>query len=257
MNFTVHVTGVPHGCEGGEQSWDAQQQSTCPTRISNHRTDYYANFSMMLWNGDDDNDGVPNSWDLFPLDANETKDSDGDGVGDNADAFPNDANETADTDGDGVGDNADQCPASEEGVTVDKNGCVVTTDSDGDGVIDGEDQCPDENASLLDEDGDGCLDDEDGDGVLDSDDACPLTELDETVDETGCSEGQLSVMDDDNDGVSTSTTSVQIPLRMSAWTPRVVQRKFQFRMVAHPLSWIPFSQAIATLSQRPSESVRF
>ena len=77
-----------------------------------------------------------------------------------------------------------------------------STDSDGDGVIDGEDQCPDENASLLDEDGDGCLDDEDGDGVLDSDDACPLTELDETVDETGCSEGQLSVMDDDNDGVS-------------------------------------------------------
>ena len=202
VNFTVHVTGVPHGCEGGEQSWDAQQQSTCPTRISNHRTDYYANFSMMLWNGDDDNDGVPNSWDLFPLDANETQDSDGDGVGDNADAFPNDANETADTDGDGVGDNADQCPGSEEGATVDENGCVVTTDSDGDGVIDGEDQCPDENASLLDEDGDGCLDDEDGDGVLDSDDGCPLTELDETVDETGCSEGQLSVLDDDNDGVS-------------------------------------------------------
>ena len=202
VNFTVHVTGVPLGCEGGEQSWDAQQQSSCPTRISNHRTDYYGNFSMMLWNGDDDNDGVPNSWDLFPLDANETKDSDGDGVGDNADAFPNNANETADTDGDGVGDNADQCPASEESVAVDENGCVVITDSDGDGVIDGEDQCPDENASLLDEDRDGCLDDEDGDGVLDSDDACPFTELDETVDETGCSEGQLSVLDDDNDGVS-------------------------------------------------------
>ena len=202
VNFTVHVTGVPHGCEGGEQNWDAQQQSSCPSRIANHRTDYYANFSMMLWNGDDDNDGVPNSWDLFPLDANETKDSDGDGVGDNADAFPNDANETADTDGDGVGDNADQCPGSEEGVTVDENGCAIITDSDGDGVLDSEDQCPDENASLLDEDGDGCLDDEDGDGVLDSDDACPLTELDETVDETGCSEGQLSVLDDDNDGVA-------------------------------------------------------
>jgi len=202
INFTVYVTGVPHGCEAGEQYWDAQQQSSCPTRIANHRTDYYANFSMMLWNGDDDNDGVPNSWDLFPLDANETKDSDGDGVGDNADAFPNDANETADTDGDGVGDNADQCPGSEEGVTVDENGCVVITDSDGDGVIDGDDLCPDENASLLDEDEDGCLDDEDGDGILDSDDACPLTELDETVDETGCSEGQLSVLDEDNDGVS-------------------------------------------------------
>ena len=257
VNFTVHVTGVPHGCEGGEQSWDAQQQSSCPTRISNHRTDYYANFSMMLWNGDDDNDGVPNSWDLFPLDANETKDSDGDGVGDNADAFPNDANETADTDGDGVGDNADQCPASEEGVTVDESGCVVTTDLDGDGVIDGEDQCPDENASLLDEDGDGCLDDEDGDGVLDSDDACPLTELDETVDETGCSEGQLSVLDDDNDGVSNLNdlcpdTASNVSVDATGCAEEVsVQDGGSSSFLDS------FFSGDSTLSQRPSESVRF
>ena len=202
VNFTVHVTGLPHGCEGGAQYWDAVQQSSCPSKVANHRTDYYANFSMMLWNGDDDNDGVPNSWDLFPSDANESKDSDGDGVGDNADAFPNDANETADTDGDGVGDNADQCPGSQAGVTIDENGCVITTDSDGDGVVDAADQCPDENASLLDDNGDGCLDDEDGDGVLDSDDACPFTELEEPVNESGCSDGQLSVLDSDADGVS-------------------------------------------------------
>ena len=44
VNFTVHVTGVPHGCEGGEQSWDAQQRSTCPTRISNHRDRLLCNF---------------------------------------------------------------------------------------------------------------------------------------------------------------------------------------------------------------------
>ena len=202
VNFTVHVTGQPHGCEGGAEYWDAVQQSSCPSKVANHRTNYYANFSMMLWNGDDDNDGVPNSWDLFPSDANESKDSDGDGVGDNADAFPNDANETMDTDADGVGDNADQCPGSEEGVTVDENGCVVTTDSDGDGVVDGVDQCPEENASSLDDNGDGCLDDEDADGVLDSNDTCPLTGLEETVDENGCSEGQLSVLDTDADGVS-------------------------------------------------------
>ena len=202
VNFTVHVTGQPHGCEGGAEYWDAVQQSSCPSKVANHRTNYYANFSMMLWNGDDDNDGVPNSWDLFPSDANESKDSDGDGVGDNADAFPNDANETMDTDADGVGDNADQCPGSEEGVTVDENGCVVTTDSDGDGVIDSADLCPDENASSLDDNGDGCLDDEDADGVLDSNDTCPMTGPEETVNENGCSEGQLSVLDNDADGVS-------------------------------------------------------
>ena len=56
---------------------------------------------------DDDNDGVLDVDDDFPLDPNESKDSDGDGVGDNADAFPNDPNETKDSDGDGVGDNSD------------------------------------------------------------------------------------------------------------------------------------------------------
>ena len=58
---------------------------------------------------DSDGDGVADSSDAFPNDANETADTDGDGVGDNGDAFPDDANETADTDGDGVGDNGDNC----------------------------------------------------------------------------------------------------------------------------------------------------
>ena len=82
VNFTVHVTGMPHGCEGLEEWWDEEQQVVCPDKVANHRTDYYQNFSMMLWNGDDDGDGVPNSWDFFPTDANESKDSDGDSVGD-------------------------------------------------------------------------------------------------------------------------------------------------------------------------------
>ena len=56
---------------------------------------------------DSDGDGVADSQDAFPNDANESKDSDGDGVGDNSDAFPNDASEHMDSDGDGIGDNAD------------------------------------------------------------------------------------------------------------------------------------------------------
>jgi hypothetical protein len=70
---------------------------------------------------DDDNDGVRDSADAFPLDPTETSDLDGDGVGDNADidddgdgapdlldAFPIDPAETTDSDLDGVGDNADR-----------------------------------------------------------------------------------------------------------------------------------------------------
>ena len=37
---------------------------------------------------DDDNDGVLDSTDLFPVDATETKDSDGDGVGITETHFP-------------------------------------------------------------------------------------------------------------------------------------------------------------------------
>ena len=69
---------------------------------------------------DDDNDGLVDDFDAFPLDPDETVDTDGDGTGDNADAdddndgvddaddaFPLDPDESADTDGDGIGDNAD------------------------------------------------------------------------------------------------------------------------------------------------------
>ena len=40
---------------------------------------------------DDDNDGVDDTADAFPLDASEQLDSDGDGFGDNRDAFPDDS----------------------------------------------------------------------------------------------------------------------------------------------------------------------
>ena len=149
-----------------------------------------------------DGDGVGDNADAFPNDASETLDSDGDGVGDNADAFPNNANETADSDGDGVGDNQDECPDSEQGASVENNGCLDNTDSDGDGIADRLDSCPSENASALDTDSDGCLDDEDADGVIDSEDVCPSTASGENVSQTGCSDVQLSLLDTDGDGVS-------------------------------------------------------
>ncbi|SVD69744.1 uncharacterized protein METZ01_LOCUS422598, partial [marine metagenome] len=103
----------------------------------------FSDFSDYDWDGeadildtDDDNDGINDDDDLFPLDETEWEDSDGDGTGNNADMdddndgvidteddLPLDASETLDTDGDGTGNNAD-------------------TDDDGDGVLDGDDPYP-------------------------------------------------------------------------------------------------------------------
>jgi subtilisin len=100
---------------------------------------------------DDDNDGVPDTSDDFPLDPTETTDTDGDGVGDNADAFPDDPDETTDTDGDGVGDNADDFP----------NDPTETKDSDGDGVGDNADVFPNDPTETVDTDGDSIGDNSD------------------------------------------------------------------------------------------------
>ncbi len=128
---------------------------------------------------DDDNDGVLDRDDAFPLNSTEWLDTDGDGVGDNADAFPQDYREQFDTDGDGVGNNADD-------------------DDDGDGVADGEDVYP------LDTDNDGTDNredpDDDGDGVLDGEDDLPIDPT-ESVDTDADGIGNNADDDDDNDGV--------------------------------------------------------
>ena len=105
---------------------------------------------------DDDNDGVVDNEDAFPLDSAESVDTDSDGVGNNADqdddgdgvvdsldAFPLDPSETMDTDLDGIGNNAD-------------------TDDDNDGVLDSVDFYPldasKSNEQLLDIDGNNQVD---------------------------------------------------------------------------------------------------
>lgn len=88
---------------------------------------------------DDDNDGLSDQYDIFPLDAAEQVDSDGDGVGDNGDAFPLDITETLDTDSDGTGNNSD-------------------SDDDGDGVDDTNDVYPLESLYSADSDDDGMPD---------------------------------------------------------------------------------------------------
>ncbi len=102
---------------------------------------------------DSDGDGVPDSRDKCPTEAEDADDfNDSDGCPD------------PDNDGDGIIDGQDQCPNS----VGDKahGGCA---DADGDGVPDGQDLCPDKAGPA---DYDGCPD-ADGDEVPDNVDRCP------------------------------------------------------------------------------------
>ena len=146
---------------------------------------------------DDDNDGILDINDAFPLDPTEDIDTDGDGVGDNADddddgdgysdlmdAFPLDSSEWLDTDGDVIGDNTD-------------------TDDDNDGSLDIDDAFPLDPSDDTDTDGDGVGDkadeDDEGDGVSDAMDAFPLNPA-EWIDTDGDGMGDNADSDDDDDG---------------------------------------------------------
>ena len=150
---------------------------------------------------DDDNDGVPDESDAFPLDVEEFLDTDSDGIGNNADldddndlvvdtvdAFPLDDSESKDTDGDLIGNNTD-------------------TDDDNDGVLDTSDAFPEDASEYLDTDGDGignnADDDDDNDLVLDSQDTFPLDDS-ETIDTDADGIGNNTDADDDGDGVEDS-----------------------------------------------------
>ena len=115
---------------------------------------------------DDDNDGVVDTIDMFPLLATEQYDFDSDGIGNNADpdddndgiedafdALPNDPSEYLDTDIDGIGNNLD---VDDDGVAdvidtfpLDPN---ESSDSDGDGVGDNADFFPNSAEYSLDSD---------------------------------------------------------------------------------------------------------
>jgi hypothetical protein len=156
---------------------------------------------------DDDNDGVLDLDDAFPLNPNEHRDHDGDGIGDNADpdddndgtpdvgdAFPLDPNEQSDGDNDGIGDNAD-------------------LDDDNDGFPDTVDAFPFDPNEHLDTDGDGignnADEDDDNDGTPDANDAFPLNP-NESIDTDRDGIGNNADTDDDNDGVQ--DTSDAFPL---------------------------------------------
>ena len=128
---------------------------------------------------DDDNDGILDVDDEYPLDTDNDGednvvdiDDDGDGTVDAEDAFPYNPDEQFDTDSDGIGDNAD-------------------TDDDNDGYLDGDDAFPLDASEWV---------DTDGDGFGDNGDAFP-EDSEEWVDTDNDGTGNNADTDDDNDGV--------------------------------------------------------
>jgi len=143
---------------------------------------------------DNDNDGVLNEKDAFPLDPKEQYDTDGDSKGDNADedddndgvpdtldGMPLDPNETLDTDKDGIGNNADTdddgdklSDAEELQIGTDP----INPDTDGDSMNDKTDAFPLDPKEQLDTDKDGIGNNadpnDDNDSFPDTSDPFPL-----------------------------------------------------------------------------------
>jgi Leucine-rich repeat (LRR) protein len=157
---------------------------------------------------DDDNDGVKDVDDTFPLDATESSDLDGDSIGDNVDTdidgdnvlnindlFPYDALESIDTDGDGIGDFRDE---DDDGDSLNdaaealRGTDPLKSDTDGDGVFDNVDALPlDANERF----------DTDKDSVGNNTDNCPLVRNTFQTNSDVDAFGDACDTDDDNDGV--------------------------------------------------------
>nr|MCW1952636.1 gliding motility-associated C-terminal domain-containing protein [Flavobacteriia bacterium] len=154
------------------------------------------------FDNDNDNDGVQDNNDAFPLDPSEWSDTDSDGIGNNADT---------DDDGDGFSDldelSCDTNPldAGDTPADLDNDGIpnCLDTDRDGDGCLNTQDVFPDDPTECEDTDGDGMGDnfevDKDGDGILDVDDAFPL-DPNESKDSDADGIGDNADTDDNNDG---------------------------------------------------------
>ncbi len=152
---------------------------------------------------DQDNDGVADTEDNCPADANaDQANFDNDGQGDVCDP---------DDDGDGVNDISDNCPvtpnAAQANLDGDEQGDVCDLDDDGDSVNDTADNCPlnaNPDQADLDNDGQGdvCDPDDDGDGANDIGDNCPVNANPDQADLDGDGFGDVCDPDDDGDGVN-------------------------------------------------------
>lgn len=149
---------------------------------------------------DDDNDGVADTSDVFPLNATEWADTDGDGIGDNSDPTPN-----GDTDNDGIDNLSDNCllvaNTNQADMDGDNMGDACDDDIDGDGVLNGSDAFPLDATESV---------DVDNDGVGDNADNCPSISNADQLNTDGDSEGNACDSDDDNDGVADASDAFPV-----------------------------------------------
>ena len=172
---------------------------------------------------DDDNDGIADADDAFPLNASESLDSDGDGIGDEQDP---------DADNDGILDTVDNClytpNADQLDTDADGTGNACDTDDDGDGFSDADEiTCGSDPllASSLpaDADSDGipdCIDtDDDNDGYLDTDEiTCGSDPLDATSKPLDTdADGTPNCIDTDDDNDSYLDVNDAFPLDAIEW----------------------------------------
>jgi len=161
-----------------------------PVALRRYRTDTDSDGFVDVVDADDDNDGVADSLDAFPLDPSESVDTDGDGIGNNTDtdddgdgvadsldALPLDPSESVDTDSDGIGNNSDLDDDNDGLTDADENSTYGTNlllaDTDGDGIADGDEFTLWGTNWNADPDSDGIINlldaDSDGDGLNDGD----------------------------------------------------------------------------------------
>ena len=115
--FDVDNDDIESDSDGdGYADWEETEDGTSPLSrlVSPLPNDFDLDNRCNAHDTDDDNDGVLDTLDIFPLDQTEWADADGDGIGDNADP---------DDDNDGVEDSYDACPNTAPGTAVDINGC--------------------------------------------------------------------------------------------------------------------------------------
>lgn len=116
--YAGDVTATGSGPLDADGDGVTDAADNCPAAANADQLDTDADGAGDTCDADDDNDGVADGDDAFPLDPSETQDTDGDGTGNNADT---------DDDGDTVADAADNCPLAANGDQA---------DSDGDGIGD-------------------------------------------------------------------------------------------------------------------------
>lgn len=174
----------------------------------------FAGLAYVSEKSDSDADGVADSADQCPTDAEDTDgvedsdgcpdlDNDGDALPDTADKCPNEAEDLdgfedadgcpdRDNDKDGIPDVQDRCKGEPENLNgfQDDDGCPDVKDTDLDGVPDADDKClQDKEDTDGFQDTDGCPDlDNDGDGVPDTSDECvdQAEDMNGLQDEDGC-----------------------------------------------------------------------